>query len=520
VRRVSAPDHRPLPAQTGPPPPRERALARIPFYPVLVGVALIAGTFIQRDVSASAAVRTLGVAAVLGAVLTIVFAAITRSWHAGALIAATTLLVLHAGDLLHAVAGVVLAGLITFLLAYVSSLRGWSFLPGATRTLNILASALIGVLLVQSVLTGVPGRALAEGVPSDAAENPSGADPSAPDVYIVMLEDYPRADSLQRLFGFDNSAFLDDLKSLGFSVATDSRASFMHTEQNLVSLFHMTYMDDLDPVRAYDSGESPAPSLRLLINDNPVFDRLHAKGYRLFSSVGRWEAVSVRSTDVLCGTDQLNEFEFATLRDSMIGVGLDLVAPDWRSARDRSVVNAELSCAASAASATVPSARFVWAHIMAPHPPVVFAASGAAAPISVYGDVSPRPRGSQAFANAYVDELRYLNGRVIGLVREIQARSAIPPVIIVMSDEGFDASSGGTLPDRFGTLFAASTPGHADLFGDRPMTVNIFPSLFNAYLGTSLPTQPARYFTSAKEGTIQVQEIADPFASPSRGAAP
>src|ERR1051325_11339300 len=95
VRRVSAPEHRPLPPQTGPPPPRERALARIPLYPVLVGVALIAGTFIQRDVSASAAVRTLGVAAVLGAVLSIVFAAITRSWHAGALIAAPPILVVH-----------------------------------------------------------------------------------------------------------------------------------------------------------------------------------------------------------------------------------------------------------------------------------------------------------------------------------------------------------------------------------------------------------------------------------------
>jgi len=62
---VSAPDHRPLSAQTGPPQPHERAWARVPFYPVLVGFALIAGTYVQRDISLAAVVRTMAIAALL-----------------------------------------------------------------------------------------------------------------------------------------------------------------------------------------------------------------------------------------------------------------------------------------------------------------------------------------------------------------------------------------------------------------------------------------------------------------------
>jgi len=514
---VSAPDHRPLSAQTGPPQPHERAWARVPFYPVLVGFALIAGTYVQRDISLGAVVRTMAIAALLGVLLTVVFAAATRRWQAGALLAAVTLVVLHAGDLPHAAGAVVLAVLITVLLFYLSRLRGWRFLPGATRVLNILATALVVVLGVQGVLAGVAGRVLAEaGIASDPATKTSEAAalPTMPDIYFLMLEDYPRADSLERLFGFDNAQFLADLQTRGFSVATDSRASYMHTDLNVTSLFHMAYLDDLPKMQAFEAGQASAPSLRLLINGNPVFDRLHGDGYTIFSSAGRWEGESVRSADVFCGGDQINEFEYATLRDSLIGVALDAVVPGWRSARDRSLVNAELSCVESASRAAVSGPRFVWGHIEAPHPPVVFSASGGAAPFSIYGDVEPGSGGgSSPFGRAYVDQLRYLNGRVLQLVDEIQRNSPKPPVIVVMSDEGYDVAAAGTLPDRFGTLFAASTPDHGALFGAQPLTVNVFTNLFNAYFGTTLPSEPPRYFKSPDDRSLHLQEIPDPFSS-------
>jgi hypothetical protein len=222
----------------------------------------------------------------------------------------------------------------------------------------------------------------------------------------------------------------------------------------------------------------------------------------------------VRSADVFCGGDQINEFEYATLRDSVIGVALDAVVPAWRSARDRSMVNAELSCVESASRATVSGPRFVWGHIEAPHPPVVFSASGGPAPFSIYGDVAPGPGGGDSdFGRAYVEQLRYLNGRVLQLVDEIRRNSTRPPVIIVMSDEGYDVDAAGTLPDRFGTLFAAFTPEHPVLFGDRPLTVNVFPNLFNAYFGTSIPSYPPRYFRSTNEGPLKLEEISDPFPS-------
>jgi hypothetical protein len=288
----------------------------------------------------------------------------------------------------------------------------------------------------------------------------------------------------------------------------------MHTDLNLTALFQMAYISDLPEVKAYQAGKASRPSLRLLINDNPVFEALHGSGYTLFSSAGRWEQESVRSADVFCGGDQIYEFEYAALRDSVIGVGLDLVVPGWRSARDRSIVNAELSCVASATRAAVSGPRFVWGHIEAPHPPVVFSASGGAASPSIYSDVAPGPGGgASAFGRAYVDQLKYLDGRVLQLVDEIRRNSAKPPVIIVMSDEGYDVAAAGTLPDRFGILFAASTPGHPALFGDKPLTVNLFRTFFNAYFGTSLTSQPARYYASTDNASLNLQQIPDPFAS-------
>ena len=272
---MSAPDHRPLPAQTGPPSDSERVsaeresvLARVPFYPLLVGFALVAGTYIDRDVSYGAVIRAMGIAVLLGAVLTGVFASLTRSWRFGALVAAVLLVVAHAGDLFHAIAGLALAGLIAILLAYLSRLRAWPFLPGSTRILNILATTLVAVLFVQALVGGLARRVLAEATAdpaSNVSEAPGLAPGAAPDIYLLMLEDYPRADSLQRLFGFDNSQFLGDLQGRGFDVATDSRASYTHTAFNLVSLFQMAYLADLPTMQDYEAGKTAQPSLRLMI---------------------------------------------------------------------------------------------------------------------------------------------------------------------------------------------------------------------------------------------------------------
>jgi len=240
---VVAPDHRLLPAQTGPPPQHEPAWARIPFYPVLLGFALVAVAYIQTDVSVLAVLRTLGAVLVGSLAIYLIAWLLVRNRHLAGLIAAAAIVLLRTSDWPHALVAVLLLGLAAVALVVFARVRKTPVLPGATGLLNVGAWALVLVLVVQAAVSGIPGRIAADVRPFTPLPGGAraGTDPP-PDIYVIMLEDYPRADTLSRLFDFDNSAFLGALESDGFTVSANSRANYMYTALNLTALFQMDYL--------------------------------------------------------------------------------------------------------------------------------------------------------------------------------------------------------------------------------------------------------------------------------------
>ena len=58
----------------------------------------------------------------------------------------------------------------------------------------------------------------------------------APDVYVILLDGYARADVLANAFGYDDSPFLDGLRSDGFEVADASHSNYLVTNLSVSSL--------------------------------------------------------------------------------------------------------------------------------------------------------------------------------------------------------------------------------------------------------------------------------------------
>ena len=99
---------------------------------------------------------------------------------------------------------------------------------------------------------------------------------------VLLLDGYPRADWYGRLFGGDNSAFLDGLEARGFSVADESTSNYMFTQLTLASMFHMRPVPEIPELEPVLNGSMHGhPRLRNTINDNPVFDFLRDRGYRI-----------------------------------------------------------------------------------------------------------------------------------------------------------------------------------------------------------------------------------------------
>ena len=56
------------------------------------------------------------------------------------------------------------------------------------------------------------------------------ANGNSPNIYILLLDGYPRADTLAERYDFDNRPFLEELRDRGFDVAERSRTNYMFTQ--------------------------------------------------------------------------------------------------------------------------------------------------------------------------------------------------------------------------------------------------------------------------------------------------
>jgi hypothetical protein len=90
------------------------------------------------------------------------------------------------------------------------------------------------------------------------------------------------------------------------------------------------------------------------------------------------------------------------------------------------------------------------------------------------------------------------------------------PVVIVMSDHGSELNLdwgnglGSDMRERFGTLFAARTPGRPAILPDDVTPVQVFPYLLNAYLAEDIPIPRARFFASTAQDMLTLWEIERP----------
>jgi hypothetical protein len=137
-----------------------------------------------------------------------------------------------------------------------------------------------------------------------------------------------------------------------------------------------------------------------------------------------------------------------------------------------------------------PGPKFVLFHTLIPHDPYVFGARGQDV---TFPDRSDTGHSTRTGMKYYVGQLQYVNRKLLEAADAILARSKAPPIIVVQSDEGFEA-----LPEDFGEtvvqdmrvkgLCAFYLPGRRKARPPQNLnTVDSFRFLFNQYFGTHYP---------------------------------
>jgi hypothetical protein len=84
------------------------------------------------------------------------------------------------------------------------------------------------------------------------------------------------------------------------------------------------------------------------------------------------------------------------------------------------------------------SPKFVFVHIVAPHPPFVFGPNGEffarTTPLTLNQDMEDR--NWERYVDGYIGQVRFLNNRLLMAIHNILNNSATPPIIILQADHG------------------------------------------------------------------------------------
>jgi hypothetical protein len=418
------------------------------------------------------------------------------------------------------------------LLAVALALRiGWklarrSDIGRMHRRLNVFAAMLVVVSVASFIPSGHADQVV--GDLGDPAEPPP-ADPTisdaAPDIFIVMLDGYPRQDVLRARMDFDNSPFIGALESRGFEVADEALSPYMWTHLSLSSLLNADYVEHIPELADVSAGRRRThPAVRAAIDTAGAVDIARQLGYTTVAMSSGYEQTAMRGADRWVDDPYLSEFELRLLESSFVSDLINVVAPDFASAQHRDRIISELELLPEIAGEAHANPRFVLAHLPAPHQPAVMDADGEpiAVPITAdfYGDSSvEREIPVDQFIGEFTGQLLYLNHLVLDSIDGIVEAADEPPVIIVMSDHGSASETNwrattlaeedqAAVLERTGILFAAFTPGHDGVFPEDIGPPDVLRHLFNAYLGTDLP--PAE----PPIGGIQIPRVSSSVLDP------
>lgn len=391
-------------------------------------------------------------------------------------------------------------------------------LASLTRFLNVVGLILVllqvGTIAYKLVLTPAgPSPA-----PPSAASQASPADPSLPHIYYIVLDGMGRADVLSDIYGLDGKGFVKELEKRGFYVAQKARANYAQTILAMASALNYTYLDQVVRSLGRDS-DNRAPLVKM-IQGNRLFPQLRARGYRIVSFATGCPETELRQADQYWGG--ISEFQDLLIRSTLAEPLLDFLgiyAPQADRLRNR--ILRVLDNLPRPAQNRRPA--FVFAHLLAPHPPFLLGPKGEHRLVGGqvgWADGSSRVRGQERLRREYLrgyrDQAIYMRQKILEAIDRIQAASTRPVAIILLGDHG----PGSTLdwehiertfmPERMGILHAFYLPGKGDP-GLYPTIspVNSLRVVLNRYLKTELPLLPDQSFISPHLWPYRLLQVTD-----------
>ncbi len=325
--------------------------------------------------------------------------------------------------------------------------------------------------------------------PAPLQIQPAGNTAQLPDIYYLVLDSYARSDLLEDLYRYDNSEFIQFLKSKGFYIANCSQSNYNHTWFSISTTFNLDYLDKLTkdgkPAR-------PVP----LIKHSLLRDTLARSGYQMVAFETGYDFTDIADAEYYFHGSRSwdiesmfkappNAFELMYLRTTLVTAILELngISED----KIESTVKQDMMEHIYSQLPKIPEMegpKFVYAHINTTHPPFFYSLTPEQR--SLEEKTIPTLASMGAQTRLYRESIIYSNQKMESIITKILDKSRIPPIIILQGDHGpflsntpdhlFDILNAYYLPDQDNSrLYPGISP------------VNSFRVILNQYFGTDYP---------------------------------
>jgi hypothetical protein len=376
---------------------------------------------------------------------------------------------------------------------------------------------------IESAQENEPSFDIADSATSQSLLVPDGE--IAPDIYYIILDMYVRDDVMLDIFEYDNSPFLNHLADMGFYVAGCSQSNYTDTPLSIASTFNMAYLESF-------AGDLIASNLdhyqiEPYVNNSYVLRALKELGYKIVNVESGFFLTEWQDADIYLSGESsskwrnfafggLNNFE-SMLLHSTVGKWIfehrAILPETFIPILDQPYIDRRNQILYALDTleniTTIPGPKFVFAHIVAPHPPFVFGPNGEFVvrntPLTLNFDLEDREW--RRYVPGYRGQVIYLNSMFEKIFESILENSSRSPIIILQGDHGITRVS--SVLERVAILNAYHLPGGGDeLLYPSISPINTFRLIFNFYFGGKFELlQDVSYFWKSDEGPYEFDVI-------------
>lgn len=388
-----------------------------------------------------------------------------------------------------------------------------------TKYLNLVAAVLLIQPLFNLGLFFTTSGSLKDVEPHSPFENirPTiQTNNSLPDIYYIILDGYGRSDVVKELFEFDNSTFIEFLEERGFYVADQSHSNYIQTALSISSALNLDYLEINDGQPIVTGDRDP---LAELIHHSELRKFLEGQGYQSVTFSTGYGPTTIADSDLFIssGASVVNDLEGLVLATSALRILdehiLSLFLPLLCDFQRQQVLSTFENLQKIP---ELPGQKFVFMHVISPHPPFVFDSNGGASQHGACNSFDGNLfNGSfEDYHTGYPQQLAYISRLVEDSVNKILAKSKTPPVIIIQGDHGsgllldWESSANSCLRERTAILNAYYIPEpYTDTVYESISPINSFRVVLNAIFDLQLPLLDDRSYYSAWESPYQLEDI-------------